>query len=73
MARIGSWDMLVSKFKKKLTGWKVKMISIGGRFTLNRSVLGTLGIYYCSLFKMLVKIGNLLESLSASFLWGANT
>lgn len=49
--------------------WKVKLLSIGGRLNLIRSVLGSLGIYYMSMFKILETIVNLLEALSATFFW----
>lgn len=41
--------------KRNLMGGKVNMLSIGGRYTLIRSILGSLGICYMSLFKMFIK------------------
>nr|GEZ23379.1 RNA-directed DNA polymerase, eukaryota, reverse transcriptase zinc-binding domain protein [Tanacetum cinerariifolium] len=43
-----------------------------GRLTLIKSVLGSLGIYFLSIFKAPEAIINLLESLRASFFWGAS-
>ena len=70
MARIKGWDSLVERFRVKLSKWKVKALSIGGRSTLIKSVLGGLGIYYLSLFVMPVTIVKKLESLRATFFWG---
>nr|GEX11649.1 hypothetical protein [Tanacetum cinerariifolium] len=54
----------------KLSAWKAKSLSIGGRLTLIKYVLGSIPIYYLSLFKAQLKIINLLESLRARFFWG---
>ncbi|KAL7589173.1 uncharacterized protein LOC111885008 [Lactuca sativa] len=51
-SHIRSWDVIVDRFQKRLSNWKVKTLSIGGRLTLIKSVLGSLGIYFFSLFRM---------------------
>ncbi|GJU68843.1 RNA-directed DNA polymerase, eukaryota, reverse transcriptase zinc-binding domain protein [Tanacetum coccineum] len=56
----------------KLSGWKANMLSSGGRLTLIKSVLGSLGIYYFSIFKASKAITKQLESLRASFFLGAS-
>ncbi|GJT40480.1 putative RNA-directed DNA polymerase, eukaryota, reverse transcriptase zinc-binding domain protein [Tanacetum coccineum] len=38
-----NWKLLVDKSKAKLFGWKVNLLSFGGRLTLIKSVLGSLG------------------------------
>ncbi|GJW79943.1 RNA-directed DNA polymerase, eukaryota, reverse transcriptase zinc-binding domain protein [Tanacetum coccineum] len=43
---------LLDKFDSRLSKWKAKLLSIGGRLTLIKSVLGSLGIYYLSIFKV---------------------
>ena len=70
MGRIENWDIVVKKFKKRLANWKVKVISISGRLTLLRSILGSLVIYYMSLFKMPENVIKTLEMIRARFLWG---
>nr|KAJ0189190.1 hypothetical protein LSAT_V11C800417360 [Lactuca sativa] len=55
-SHIRSWDVIVDRFQKRLSNWKVKTLSIGGRLTLIKSVLGSLGIYFFSLFRMSRKI-----------------
>lgn len=46
------------------------MLSIGGRLTLLKFVLGSLGMYYMSLFKMLVQIVKMLEQIREKKFWG---
>nr|GFB82265.1 reverse transcriptase domain, reverse transcriptase zinc-binding domain protein [Tanacetum cinerariifolium] len=46
------------------------LLLIGGRFTLIKSVLGSLGIYYFSLFKAPETVINTLEKYRARFFWG---
>lgn len=47
------------------------MLLVGGRLMLVSSVLGSLGNYYLSLFKMLIMVGKQLERLRSTFFWGA--
>ena len=48
MSRIVNWQVLIDRFKARISGWKANLLSIGGRLTLIKSVLGSLGIYYLS-------------------------
>nr|GEY20389.1 RNA-directed DNA polymerase, eukaryota, reverse transcriptase zinc-binding domain protein [Tanacetum cinerariifolium] len=47
-----NWKTLLDKFDSRLSKWKAKLLSIGRRLTLIKSVLGSLGIYYLSIFKV---------------------
>lgn len=47
------------------------MLLIDGRYNFIRSVFGSLGIYFLSLFKMPVKVGQILEATRSSFFAGA--
>ncbi|GKE92968.1 putative RNA-directed DNA polymerase, eukaryota, reverse transcriptase zinc-binding domain protein [Tanacetum coccineum] len=40
MARCANWSILVDKFQKRLSKWKSKSLSFGGRLTLVKSILG---------------------------------
>ncbi|GJR20209.1 putative RNA-directed DNA polymerase, eukaryota, reverse transcriptase zinc-binding domain protein [Tanacetum coccineum] len=51
MGLTSNWKILIDRFHAKLSTWKANLLSIGGRFTLIKSVLGSLGIYYLSIFK----------------------
>ncbi|GJT40391.1 putative RNA-directed DNA polymerase, eukaryota, reverse transcriptase zinc-binding domain protein, partial [Tanacetum coccineum] len=70
MNRIANWNSLIESFKIRLSGWKANMLSSGGRLTLIKSVLGSLGIYYFSIFKVLEAVLKTLESLRALFFLG---
>ncbi|KAJ9542073.1 hypothetical protein OSB04_028579, partial [Centaurea solstitialis] len=39
MARISNWSLVIEKFKSRLSGWKAKNLSSGGRLVLVKSVL----------------------------------
>ncbi|KAJ0601100.1 putative RNA-directed DNA polymerase [Helianthus annuus] len=70
MNRITSWKAMVDKFNSKLSAWKAKSLSFAGRVTLVKSVLGSLAIYYLSLFKAPSGVINTLEGIRRKFLWG---
>ncbi|GKA86250.1 copia protein [Tanacetum coccineum] len=57
-------------FQNKLSHWKANTLSIGGRLTVVKSILGSLPIYFLTLFKAPIKVINLLESLRCRFFWG---
>ncbi|GJV44440.1 putative RNA-directed DNA polymerase [Tanacetum coccineum] len=68
--RIGyydGWNMVINHFRDQLSSWKANSLSIGGRLTLVKSMLGILPIYYLSLFKAPVSIINTLESIRSRF------
>ncbi|GJZ12726.1 putative reverse transcriptase domain-containing protein, partial [Tanacetum coccineum] len=39
-----NWKPIIDKFHKRLTSWKARTLSYGGRLTLLKSVLGSLGV-----------------------------
>ncbi|GJW42345.1 RNA-directed DNA polymerase, eukaryota [Tanacetum coccineum] len=45
------WNAVIERFRNKLTCWKAKSLSIGRRLTLIKSILGSLPVYFLSLFK----------------------
>ncbi|GJW10862.1 hypothetical protein Tco_1576689 [Tanacetum coccineum] len=51
MSRIKSWDEIVDKMVDRLSKWKMKTLSIGGRLTLLKAVIGSMPIYHMSIFK----------------------
>nr|GEY91720.1 RNA-directed DNA polymerase, eukaryota, reverse transcriptase zinc-binding domain protein [Tanacetum cinerariifolium] len=55
----------------RLSKWKLKTLSIGGRLTPLKSVLGSMPIYHMSLFKVSKKVLHRMESLRSHFFNGA--
>nr|GEZ24150.1 RNA-directed DNA polymerase, eukaryota [Tanacetum cinerariifolium] len=55
-----------------LSKWKLRTLSIEGRLTLIKSVLGTIPIYHISIFKVLMKVIQNMESIRARFFNGAD-
>nr|GEX14542.1 RNA-directed DNA polymerase, eukaryota [Tanacetum cinerariifolium] len=70
MSRIQAWKEVVDKIKARLSRWKMKTLSIGGRLTLLKSVLGSLPIFHMSIFKVPSKVLHELESLRGHFFNG---
>ncbi|PWA59872.1 reverse transcriptase domain, Reverse transcriptase zinc-binding domain protein [Artemisia annua] len=65
-----NWKPVLEKFHRRLTSWKAKTLSYGGRLTLIKSVLGAVGTYFFSLFKAPIHVINYLEKLRRKFFWG---
>ncbi|XP_071728072.1 uncharacterized protein [Rutidosis leptorrhynchoides] len=72
MKYISNWDVLINKFQSKLSLWKASLISSGGKLTLVKSVMGSLGIYLMSLFKYPEMVLKYLKSIRARFFWGVS-
>ncbi|GJX55563.1 RNA-directed DNA polymerase, eukaryota, reverse transcriptase zinc-binding domain protein [Tanacetum coccineum] len=56
MSRISTWEAKIQQVVKRLLKWKLKTLSIGGRLTLLKSVLGSIPIYHMSIFKVLMEV-----------------
>ncbi|GKD38567.1 hypothetical protein Tco_1258774 [Tanacetum coccineum] len=70
MSRTQSWNEIVNNILARLSKWKMKTLSIGGRLTLLKSVLGSLPIYHMSLFKVISKVLHKMESIRCHFFNG---
>ncbi|KAJ0478339.1 putative RNA-directed DNA polymerase [Helianthus annuus] len=70
MKRVKPWRPIIDKFAKKLSRWKSKTLSMGGRITLAKAVLGNLPSYYLSIFKAPLKVIKTLEGIRRDFVWG---
>ncbi|GJY05304.1 putative RNA-directed DNA polymerase, eukaryota, reverse transcriptase zinc-binding domain protein [Tanacetum coccineum] len=62
-----SWAPIIQKIQSRLSKWKAKTLSIGGRFTLLKSVLGASPIYSMSIYKVPTGILDLMESIRNKF------
>lgn len=65
-----NWQLLLDKISTRLNAWKEKTLSMGGRITLIKSVLGSLPIYYMSLFRAPINMINSIEQIQRNFCWG---
>ncbi|GJX48128.1 hypothetical protein Tco_0273318 [Tanacetum coccineum] len=70
MFQIKSRDEIIMKVEARLSKWKMKMLSIGGRLTLLKSVLGSIPIYHMSIFKVPKMVLRKLESIRCRFFHG---
>nr|GEZ14993.1 RNA-directed DNA polymerase, eukaryota [Tanacetum cinerariifolium] len=70
MSLVKEWDDSIAKLKKKLSKWKLKTLSVGGRLTLLKAVLGSTPIYNMSLFKVPKQVLNSMERMRRSSLNG---
>ncbi|GKD91045.1 RNA-directed DNA polymerase, eukaryota, partial [Tanacetum coccineum] len=71
-SRSNFWDEVIAKLSSRLSKWKIKMLSIGGRFTLNKAVLSSLPIYLMSIYKTPVGVLRKMESIRRRFFNGAD-
>lgn len=68
--RYSFWVPVIQRVEKKLSAWKSRLLSAGARVTLVKSVLSSLPLYFCSLFKMPTIVVKKINSLIRSFFWG---
>nr|GEU77674.1 RNA-directed DNA polymerase, eukaryota [Tanacetum cinerariifolium] len=69
-SRRKSWDEVIGKISTRLSKWKIKTLSVGGRLTLIKSVLTSLPLYHMSLYKALLGVLHDLETLRRKFFNG---
>nr|GEV23567.1 RNA-directed DNA polymerase, eukaryota [Tanacetum cinerariifolium] len=72
MSRITPWDDVISKVSSGLSKWKLKLLSIGGRLSLLKSVLTSIPLYHMSIFKVPIGVLNHLESIRRNFFYGVD-
>lgn len=70
MSRIKSWDEVTCKLSSRLSKWKIKTLSIGGRLTLLKSVLSSIPLYHMSIFKVPMGVLKNMESIRIIFFNG---
>ncbi|GKB60847.1 RNA-directed DNA polymerase, eukaryota [Tanacetum coccineum] len=73
MSRRLAWASTVHKLQLRLSKWNVKTVSIGGRFTLLKSVLGASPLYNLSIFKVPKGVLKDMESIRSHFFNGADS
>ncbi|GJX79562.1 RNA-directed DNA polymerase, eukaryota [Tanacetum coccineum] len=65
-----AWDDTIGKLKARLSNWKLKTLSVGGRLTLLKSVLGSTPIYNMSIYKVPKSVLQTMESIRRNFFNG---
>ena len=70
MSKSSSWQPVIDKFNSRLSNWRAKNLSIGGRLCLCKAVIGGLGNYFFSLYKAPNKVIKTLEGIRRKFFWG---
>nr|KAJ0221738.1 hypothetical protein LSAT_V11C200067050 [Lactuca sativa] len=63
MARVTHWKPIIERFQAKLSRWKASTLSFGGRLTLCKAVLSSLGTFYFSIYKAPIKVIESLERI----------
>ncbi|GKE32766.1 RNA-directed DNA polymerase, eukaryota, partial [Tanacetum coccineum] len=72
ISRISSWDDVVSKVSSRLSIWKLRNLSIGGRLTLLKPVLTSIPLYHMSIYKVPMGVLKKLESIRRNFFNGTH-
>ncbi|GJX96911.1 hypothetical protein Tco_0352709 [Tanacetum coccineum] len=72
MSCTNSWEEIIHKILSRLSKWKMKTLSIGRRLTLLKSVLGSMPIYYMSMFKVPKQVLKKMESIRSHFFKGVD-
>ncbi|GJR46171.1 RNA-directed DNA polymerase, eukaryota [Tanacetum coccineum] len=72
MNRRAAWVEVINKLRARLSNWKVKTLSIGGRYTLLKSVLGSSPLYHMSIFKTPKGVLKEMEGIRGKFFNGAD-
>nr|GEV03226.1 hypothetical protein [Tanacetum cinerariifolium] len=68
-----AWEDVIGKLKARLSNWKLKTLSVGGRLTLLKSVLGSAPIYNLSIYKASKRVLHAMESLRRNFFNGVQS
>ncbi|GKD42619.1 reverse transcriptase domain, reverse transcriptase zinc-binding domain protein [Tanacetum coccineum] len=69
--RLGErWSNMTDSFVRRLSSWKAKLLSIGGRLSLVKAVLVSLPLYFLSVFRAANQVLNKLELIRCRFFWG---
>ncbi|GJW56899.1 RNA-directed DNA polymerase, eukaryota, reverse transcriptase zinc-binding domain protein [Tanacetum coccineum] len=70
MSRVHAGNEVIDRVKNRLFKWKMKTLSIGGRLTLLKSVLGSIPIFHMSIYRAPLSVLRTLESIRSKFFKG---
>ncbi|GKB76698.1 RNA-directed DNA polymerase, eukaryota [Tanacetum coccineum] len=71
--RCSAWTDTIHKLRSRLSKWKVKTLSVGGRLTLLKSVLGASPIYNLSIYKAPITVLKEMERIRSNFFKGSDS
>ena len=63
------WNQIEERFQKRLSSWKGKLLSVGGRLVLINSVLSSLPMFMLSFFRIPKSILKKLDYYRSRFFW----
>ena len=69
MTRHSAWSSVIQKVQSRLSRWKAKTLSIGGRLTLLKSVLGAVPLFTMSIYKAPLGVLQYLERIRSKFFY----
>ena len=69
---VKDWHWILAKFENRIHHWTSRLLSIGGRLVLIKSVLSSLSVYWMALVLVPRSILDKLRSMIFSFLWGSS-
>ena len=67
--RNAEWRKVEERFERRLSSWKGKHLSIGGRLTLINSVLSSLPMYMMTFFALPKGVQKKLDYFRSRFYW----
>ena len=67
--RNSEWRCVVDRFESRLSNWKAKFLSSGGRLVLINSVLSSLPIFMMSFFEIPTGVLQKLDAIRSRFFW----
>ncbi|CAN1796639.1 Putative ribonuclease H protein At1g65750 [Linum perenne] len=67
-----TYQGIIDRISKKLTGWKVKSLSLAGRVTLAQSVLVAIPAYAMQTAVILATTCEAIDRLIRNFVWGSS-
>nr|GFA69509.1 hypothetical protein [Tanacetum cinerariifolium] len=73
MSRHSDWSTIIQKIRSRLSTWKAKTLSIGGRLMLQKSVLGAVPLYTMSIYKAPKGVLYEMEMIRNKFFIGADS
>ncbi|MCI10071.1 RNA-directed DNA polymerase (Reverse transcriptase), partial [Trifolium medium] len=67
---LSTWDPLLVHLRNRLSSWRNKHISLGGRIVMINVVLNAIPLFYLSFLKMPAKVWKKVVRIQREFLWG---